>query len=141
MRQVRDKICLAAIFAPRHQSVSSGPLGMGSRAFGNAREHKSVEKGRSRPFSRNPREFTRDSRDPCSENGRVGRKTQGRGKHAIRSLLPKQPSLPKLLTTASCRLFLTHCLANPWFAPWIPVFFVISVISANPALNSLFVAV
>ena len=25
-RQVRDKICLAAIFAPRHQSVSSGPL-------------------------------------------------------------------------------------------------------------------
>ena len=26
-RQVRDKNCLAAIFAPRHQSVSSGPLG------------------------------------------------------------------------------------------------------------------
>ena len=29
-RQVRDKNCLAAIFAPRHQSVSSGPLGLGS---------------------------------------------------------------------------------------------------------------
>ena len=28
-RQVRDKNCLAAIFAPRHQSVSSGPLGGG----------------------------------------------------------------------------------------------------------------
>ena len=28
-RQVRDKNCLAAIFAPRHQSVSSGPLGSG----------------------------------------------------------------------------------------------------------------
>ena len=27
-RQVRDKNCLAAIFAPRHQSVSSGPLGI-----------------------------------------------------------------------------------------------------------------
>ena len=27
-RQVRDKNCLAAIFAPRHQSVSSGPLGV-----------------------------------------------------------------------------------------------------------------
>ena len=27
-RQVRDKNCLAAIFAPRHQSVSSGPLGL-----------------------------------------------------------------------------------------------------------------
>ena len=26
-RQVRDKNCLAAIFAPRHHSVSSGPLG------------------------------------------------------------------------------------------------------------------
>ena len=26
-RQVRDKNCLATIFAPRHQSVSSGPLG------------------------------------------------------------------------------------------------------------------
>ena len=26
-RQVRDKNCLAAIFAPRHQSVSQGPLG------------------------------------------------------------------------------------------------------------------
>ena len=26
-RQVRNKNCLAAIFAPRHQSVSSGPLG------------------------------------------------------------------------------------------------------------------
>ena len=26
-RQVRDENCLAAIFAPRHQSVSSGPLG------------------------------------------------------------------------------------------------------------------
>ena len=26
-RQVRDKNCLVAIFAPRHQSVSSGPLG------------------------------------------------------------------------------------------------------------------
>ena len=26
-RQARDKNCLAAIFAPRHQSVSSGPLG------------------------------------------------------------------------------------------------------------------
>ena len=26
-RQVRDKNCLAAVFAPRHQSVSSGPLG------------------------------------------------------------------------------------------------------------------
>ena len=38
-RQVRDKKCLAAIFAPRHQSVSSGPLGRrspkesSSRAF------------------------------------------------------------------------------------------------------------
>ena len=35
-------------------------------------------------------------------------------------------------------------LGNPWFAPWIPVVFVIfvvCVISANPALNSLFVAV
>ena len=30
-RQVRDKNCLAAIFAPRHQSVSSGPLGMRMR--------------------------------------------------------------------------------------------------------------
>ena len=29
-RQVRGKNCLAAIFAPRHQSVSSGPLGRGS---------------------------------------------------------------------------------------------------------------
>ena len=29
-RQVRDKNCLAAIFAPRHQSVSSGPLGRGT---------------------------------------------------------------------------------------------------------------
>ena len=28
-RQVRDKNCLAAIFAPRHQSVSQGPLGSG----------------------------------------------------------------------------------------------------------------
>ena len=28
-RQVRDKNCLAAIFAPRHQSVASGPLGGG----------------------------------------------------------------------------------------------------------------
>ena len=28
-RQVRGKNCLAAIFAPRHQSVSSGPLGSG----------------------------------------------------------------------------------------------------------------
>ena len=28
-RQVRDKNYLAAIFAPRHQSVSSGPLGRG----------------------------------------------------------------------------------------------------------------
>ena len=28
-RQVRDKNCLAAIFAPRHQSVSSGPRGVG----------------------------------------------------------------------------------------------------------------
>ena len=27
-RQVRGKNCLAAIFAPRHQSVSSGPLGL-----------------------------------------------------------------------------------------------------------------
>ena len=27
VRQVRDKNCLAAIFAPRHPSVSSGPLG------------------------------------------------------------------------------------------------------------------
>ena len=27
VRQVRDKNCLAVIFAPRHQSVSSGPLG------------------------------------------------------------------------------------------------------------------
>ena len=26
-RQVRGKYCLAAVFAPRHQSVSSGPLG------------------------------------------------------------------------------------------------------------------
>ena len=26
-RQVREQNCLAAIFAPRHQSVSSGPLG------------------------------------------------------------------------------------------------------------------
>ena len=26
-RQMRDKTCLAAIFVPRHQSVSSGPLG------------------------------------------------------------------------------------------------------------------
>ena len=35
-------------------------------------------------------------------------------------------------------------LGNPWFAPWIPVVFVISVvsvISTNPTLNSLFVAV
>ena len=31
-RQVRDKICLAAIFAPRHQSVSSGPLGSGPKS-------------------------------------------------------------------------------------------------------------
>ena len=29
-RQVRGKNCLAAIFAPRHQSVSSGPLGTGT---------------------------------------------------------------------------------------------------------------
>ena len=32
-RQVRDKNCLAAIFAPRHQSVSSGPLGSEPRFF------------------------------------------------------------------------------------------------------------
>ena len=32
-RQVRDKNCLAAIFAPRHQSVSSGPLGSRCRRF------------------------------------------------------------------------------------------------------------
>ena len=31
VRQVRDKNRLAAIFAPRHQSVSSGPLGWGFR--------------------------------------------------------------------------------------------------------------
>ena len=30
-RQLRDKNCLAAIFAPRHQSVSSGPLGSASK--------------------------------------------------------------------------------------------------------------
>ena len=30
-RQVRDRNCLAAIFAPRHQSVSSGPLGSVAR--------------------------------------------------------------------------------------------------------------
>ena len=30
-RQVRDINCLAAIFAPRHQSVSSGPLGTGTK--------------------------------------------------------------------------------------------------------------
>ena len=29
-RQVRDKNCLTSIFAPRHQSVSSGPLGRNS---------------------------------------------------------------------------------------------------------------
>ena len=28
-RQLRDKNCLAAIFVPRHQDVSSGPLGTG----------------------------------------------------------------------------------------------------------------
>ena len=33
-RQVRDKNCFAAIFAPRHQSVSSGPLGKGVVAKG-----------------------------------------------------------------------------------------------------------
>ena len=33
-RQVRDKNCLAATFAPRHQSVSSGPLGWGRREGG-----------------------------------------------------------------------------------------------------------
>ena len=33
-RQVRDKNCLAAIFAPRHQSVSSGPLGFTSKVTG-----------------------------------------------------------------------------------------------------------
>ena len=32
-RQVRDKNCLAAIFAPRHQSVSSGPLGSSAVLF------------------------------------------------------------------------------------------------------------
>ena len=32
-RQVRDKNCLAAIFAPRHQSVSSGPLGSHSNSI------------------------------------------------------------------------------------------------------------
>ena len=34
-RQVRDKNCLAAIFAPRHQSVSSGPLGMHQKCVRN----------------------------------------------------------------------------------------------------------
>ena len=33
-RQVRDKNCLAAIFAPRHQSVSSGPLGSKAEILG-----------------------------------------------------------------------------------------------------------
>ena len=42
------------------------------------------------------------------------------------------------------RVFLNPWFGNPWFAPWIPVvvvIFVVSVISANPALGSLFVAV
>ena len=41
-RQVRDKNCLAAIFAPRHQSVSSGPLGRGTRKNGCLLEVRSV---------------------------------------------------------------------------------------------------
>ena len=44
-----------------------------------------------------------------------------------------------------CRAFLFlnpwFGLGSPWFAPRIRVVFAISVISVNPALNSLFVAV
>ena len=49
-RQVRDKNCLAAIFAPRHQSVSSGPLGSTPRN-GAKRSRNGAKQSRNGPKS------------------------------------------------------------------------------------------
>ena len=51
-RQVRDKNCLAAIFAPRHQSVSQGPLGLHSRPSQEWPRQTKPKKGQFMNFSR-----------------------------------------------------------------------------------------
>ena len=58
-RQVRDKNCLAAIFAPRHQSVSSGPLG------GLLLVQQSIEKAGTVHFKKHPAQKVRTRSRQC----------------------------------------------------------------------------
>ena len=84
-RQVRDKNCLAAIFAPRHQSVSSGPLGKGGQKvscdFGGGENV--PESAPSKPSFGGLRKWDSSGLCPFPLRKMTGREQRGGGKRII----------------------------------------------------------